>query len=149
MPKRIPITSQDCTIVAHAIVDDADFTWLSHWSWTLTRGYARRSGPRNSKPQIILMHQQIMDFPGKPIDHINDNKLDNRRSNLRTITPGQNRKGPNKTGLSGYRGVSFHHQSGKWRVYATVKGKQHSGGYYTTPEEANTAAIALRKRISL
>lgn len=81
-----------------AIVDDADYKWLSRWKWCAhqtTRGvfYVRRGASRNGKIQSILMHRQIMGLvvgDGKEVDHINRNPLDNRRCNLRLVTRKEN-----------------------------------------------------------
>lgn len=37
---------------------------------------------------------------------------------------------------SGYRGVTYHRQSGKYRAYINVKGKQRHLGLFDTAEEA-------------
>src|SRR3990167_419773 len=97
----------------YTLVDDEEFDWLSKWSWCLhTNGYAQRgifSKKRNIN-KMILMHREIM----KPrdeewIDHINQNKLDNRKSNLRICnasTNGANQKISIKN-TSGYKGVNW------------------------------------------
>jgi hypothetical protein len=41
-----------------------------------------------------------------------------------------------KNNASGYRGVSFHKKSGRWRAYITFKGRQYHLGLYDTPEQA-------------
>lgn len=47
----------------------------------------------DGKRQNWLLHQKIMGYhPGMVIDHINKNKLDNRRSNLRVVTQSDNMK---------------------------------------------------------
>jgi len=56
--------------------------------------------------------------PEFEIDHINHNKSDNRISNLRDVTPYENKKNKpiSKNNASGINGVSFHHKTQKWRV---------------------------------
>jgi len=63
-----------------AIVDAADYEWLSRYRWFLCgAGYAARHAPGKT----ILMHREIMQAPaGMVVDHINGNRLDNRRCNL-------------------------------------------------------------------
>jgi hypothetical protein len=116
-----------------AIVDDEDFEWLNQWDWTavsthrLNGGYAMRMA--NGK--TILMHRLIMRAPeGVEIDHVNGNGLDNRRGNLRFATPEQNQhnRSRNSNNKSGYKGVIFDKNSGKWKMYITA--------LYETPEEA-------------
>ena len=78
-----------------AIVDDEDFEHLSQWKWcTNGDGYAGRNVPDETKASgwvFITMHLVLMGKqPGKEIDHINGDKLDNRRANLRFVTRSQN-----------------------------------------------------------
>lgn len=95
-----------------ALVDDEDFEWLNQWKWwTDHRGYAVRDvGGRKDKKRI-LMHRFINVTPkGYHTDHINHNKLDNRRSNIRTTTPSQNILNSvlSKSNTSGYKGVAWY-----------------------------------------
>src|SRR4051812_32510094 len=93
-------------------VDDADFEWLNQWKWHLsTSGYATRtqyikgSGRKNQKNIIIRMHRLIMNCPeGLFVDHINGNKLNNRRANLRLATQTDNHqnRGKQNNNTSGY-----------------------------------------------
>jgi len=74
-----------------AIVDAADFAWLSRYPWSAWQHgrtfYARRGRANH----IVHMHRQIMrPPPGYVVDHIDGNGLNNRRSNLRICTPAQN-----------------------------------------------------------
>lgn len=69
----------------YAIVDDTDFEWLSRFKWHVdSDGSARKNG-KPGEPR--LMHRLITDAPaGKEVEHINRNRLDNRRSNLRIVS---------------------------------------------------------------
>lgn len=87
-----------------------------------------------------FLHHLIIGKPEKGFvtDHINRNRLDNRRENLRHVPFAmniQNAKGqPN---LSGYKGVA---KSGKrWRAYIKPLGKQLHLGSFATKEEAAKA----------
>jgi hypothetical protein len=82
------------------------------------------------------------------IDHVNGDRLDNRISNLRVADNAENNrnKGKPKSNSSGYKGVCLHKASGTYRTYITVKGKQHSLGYYATVEEA--AEVVRKARVS-
>ena len=81
------------------------------------------------------------------IDHINGEKLDNRRSNLRVLDrPAQTRNladKPRSTNRSGHRGVSFvksRERFGKpWMAYVTVNYKTINLGWYATVDEAAAA----------
>ncbi len=134
-------------VVAHAIVDEDDAEWLSEWTWRLSLGgYAWRTEYR---PQTIniFIHRLILALPhGDPrfSDHINRDRLDNRRANLRIVTKQQNaqNQGLFRDGASRFRGVDF--KKGKWRARVTLGGHQHHLGYFATEEEAAAAARAYR-----
>lgn len=93
MSKQILLTQDK-----FAIVDDEDFEYLNQWKWKLsTNGYAIRC-PSNGKTEdgrykytTIRMHRVIMKPSfGFETDHINFDRLDNRRSNLRNVTKDEN-----------------------------------------------------------
>ncbi len=122
-----------------AIVDDEDFEYLNQWKWLFDSNYARRSiGPAGNQ-ECLYMHKLLINCPkNRKGDHINGNKLDNRKSNLRIATVsenGMNRK-VSKNNKSGLKGVSFF--EGRWRAYIQRKFL----GYYSTKKEA---AIAYNK----
>ena len=129
----------------YAIVDSADFDWLNQWRWFayLSNGvwYAARGQMR----KIVRMHSAILKpRKGLVCDHINGNGLDNRRKNLRAITPihnTQNRK--DSGGVSEMKGVypSFLEKK-PWRARITVNGKLISLGCFVLKEEAKAARVA-------
>lgn len=87
---------------------------------------------------------------GMSIDHICHVKHCVRPEHLRVVTPKQNSEnfgGLDVSNTSGYRGVDWHKQLGKWRVRVGHNGHYYSGGQYSDIEEANAAAIALRKKL--
>jgi len=95
-----------------AIVDKDNFEWLNQWKWFCDRrGYAvRDSGGRKNKKRI-LMHRLInKTTDGLSTDHINRDKLDNRKSNLRSVNQSKNcfNTGLSKNNTSGYKGVQWY-----------------------------------------
>jgi hypothetical protein len=157
MTHTIPVYSKG-KVVAHAQVDGQDVSDLMKFRWSLhNRGYAITGGG-NSK---VLMHRMILGLSnprGKgrgsgvyalQADHINGDKLDNRRANLRVVTNQenhQNRQGGNGR-TSKYRGVSLHSRSGKWHAKAKTGGKSYWGGYHDLELDAAVAAWELRQRL--
>lgn len=105
-----------------ALVDDSDYEWLSKFKWRYnSAGYAARHSPwENGTRKTIYMHVLIGNGrPGFEVDHINHDKLDNRRSNLRVCTKKDNSHnrpiGRNNT--SGYKGVFSNKNRKRWLVY--------------------------------
>lgn len=95
-----------------ALVDDDMFEYLNQFKWFCdSRGYAVRDiGGRKNKKRI-LMHRLINKTPKNLVtDHINRNKLDNRKKNLRSVTQRQNTFNAklSKNNKSGYNGISFY-----------------------------------------
>jgi len=76
------------------------------------------------------------EWPSGVIDHINGNRADDRISNLREATQGQNvrNRGKQKNNSSGFKGVSAH--QGKWVARLTIDGKTIRASGFDTPELA-------------
>jgi len=95
------------------LIDDGDREWLSRWRWSLTNsGYPHASSG--------LIHRLITGAKkGEYVDHVNGDKLDNRRANLRLATQQQNqrnrRRAKSKTS-SQFKGVFWDKDKRKWRV---------------------------------
>ena len=72
------------------LIDEEDFEYLDQFSWHFdTNGYVKTTvWNKEKKTNITLrMHQLLIGKQeGMLIDHINNNKADNRRSNLRHLT---------------------------------------------------------------
>jgi hypothetical protein len=100
------------------IVDDDNYEELHKYKWLCDTGYAVTKGyPGVPK---MKMHRLVNKTPeGFDTDHINRNRLDNRRCNLRTVTHQQNlynnRLRPRNK--SGHRGICFRPSPyNKWQV---------------------------------
>ena len=88
--KELPLTQGKA-----ALVDDADFEWLSQWKWTAMRAkdtwYAVRKPYVGKVRLTVMMHRQIANTKdGMHTDHRDGNGLNNQRTNLRSATPTQN-----------------------------------------------------------
>lgn len=96
----------------------------------------------------LLLHRVVMHAPkGLQVDHRNHDGLDNRKANLRLGTASQNqqnRKGPQRNGSSGFRGVTWSKVAGKWAAQYQLNGRNHHVGLFTTKEKAAAAAAAAR-----
>jgi len=107
-----------------------DSTLVDSYSWSIDgRGYAIAT----IEGKIKKLHRMIMGEPeGMEVDHINGNKLDNRRENLRAVTKNQNQwnRATNVNSTSGFRGIGWVKSASKWRVRIQVDGNQISLGRY-------------------
>lgn len=81
------------------------------------------------------------EWPTGVIDHINRDPYDNRLCNLRLCSQQQNtfNAGPSKNNTSGFKGVYFRKDTGKWAAEITHNRKKKSLGCYPTPELASAA----------
>ena len=124
------------------LVDDNLFDYLNQWKWGIsTKGYVYRK--ENNK--YIAMHRIVNNTPlDFETDHINRNKLDNRRKNLRTVTRSQNKF---NTGLwrhnkSKHKGVYWDKVTNKWRAMIQIDRKGMSLGRFIKKSDA---ILARRK----
>ena len=89
-------------------------------------------------------------WPKNQIDHINGDKVDNRISNLREVTNGENQqnlkrcKSHNK---SGYLGVSKNKK--KWKAEIAAGGRKYHIGTFDTPKEAHEAYMREKSKLHL
>lgn len=113
-----------------ALVDDDDFERVSvrKWSYHHT-GYAV-----SGKPQISLHRFIFKAKKGQILDHINCNKLDNRKSNLRLCTTSQNLHRVTKG-----KGIEWRKSRKAWVVRMKVKGVKKYIGYFKDKKEAEEA----------
>jgi len=140
----IELRNKKGEVVAHAVVDDIDYEFVMQWRWHLSRGYACRRYRKDGKMRGELLHRKVAARAGlcldNQIDHINRNKLDNRRSNLRAATASQNQmnrpaQANNKLGVKGVQQT----KQGRYRAYDRANGKYKHIGVYDTVEEAKAA----------
>jgi hypothetical protein len=120
-------------------IDDRDLARVARYHWCISNGYVvgRVAGRSITLQEFIMGKQQ-----GCIVDHRDDDKLDNRRKNLRHITQSHNvRRSPKHTGYY------WSEPNMKWRVQITINNKQHHLGYYTTEQQARRAYLNARKKL--
>jgi hypothetical protein len=120
------------------------------WSVSNT-GYVVRKEPNGSTTflhKLILADRLAQLPPGRldeiVVDHINGNRLDNRRSELRIATPLQNARNhcTPTNNSSGQTGVSWNEKRGRWRA----KLARRELGYFQTYEEAVEARLVAERQ---
>lgn len=124
-----------------AVIDLADLPSIGsfHWSYCAC-GYAAR----NVQGKRVYLHRSIIPVPeGMEIDHVDGDKLNNRRSNIRICTPSQNgaNRGKLSTNTSGFKGVIRGRSKLRenWCARIWAQGRQIYIGTFETPEDAGTA----------
>lgn len=135
--RRIPLTQGK-----FALVDADDFGGLSKHKWCAMRAKHTWYACRREAGRTILMHRVIMKTPkGMVVDHKDRNGLDNRKANLRNCTWAQNNRnsGPRSPG-TGFRGVRYDEERGKY-----VAAVRHKGGTLTLGEFDDPAEAALAR----
>jgi hypothetical protein len=101
-------------------------------------------GLYKDKKQVFI-HQLITDFKYSTIDHINGNKLDNRKSNLRPATPSQNAMNRHNIPKSGYIGVYKRKDNDKWSAKICINYKTIYLGSFNNLEDAIKARLKAEK----
>lgn len=130
----------------YAIVDDGDYEYLMQWKWYYNSGYA----VRGANPKI-MMHRVINCTPDElDTDHINQNRLDNRRCNLRNATRAQNcvNRKLQSNNTSGFKGVSWHKYHKYWVAFIIKDKKTLTIGRYKNKHDAAAAVDKEALRFS-
>lgn len=88
--------------------------------------------------RYVYLHREILGNPSCEVDHINGDKLDNRKENLRLATRQQNEcnKQAYKNNTSGAKGVIKDKRSGKYVARIRYNNRSIHIGCYTTLQAA-------------
>ena len=147
----IIIRNDDNEKICESIIDIEDYLIIKDFKWYLgNNGYLMS----DSDNQRNYLHRLILNKPTEYIDHINRDKLDNRKCNLRLCNQSQNgyNRKLNKNNISGYKGVSWINDKRKFKSQIKNNYKVYFLGYYDTKEEAalayNKKAIEFGKEFS-
>lgn len=128
-----------------ALVDDNIFDELNQFKWCAIKRphtyYACRHTRTadNKKRTLIYMHSVIAG--GKDYDHKDRNGLNNQLNNLRQATYSQNssNRERRKDNSSGFKGVYFEENRGKWRAIITVNHQRKHLGRFNNAVDAARA----------
>jgi len=142
--KKIPLTHG-----LFALVDDADYEWVAKCKWHATekdprRAYARRC--LNNKGSF--MHRELTGARrGLEVDHIDRNRLNNQRANLRVCNRAENARNmvPNSPSSYGFRGIEKHFN--RWRATVNCNAVTYKTRQYGSAFEAALAYDALARKL--
>jgi hypothetical protein len=102
------------------IIDVEDVPKVENFKWHIqSKGYV-------SSKKAGLLHRLIIGAePAQLVDHINRNKLDNRKANLRIASRSENVRNSKIpiTNTTGTKGVCFHRGTRKWEAFINKDGK--------------------------
>jgi hypothetical protein len=127
------------------LVDKECFGSLSKYSWSISRGgYARRGFRKDGNKTYLQMHREILGLSpddNQVVDHINGNKLDNRRANLRICDRSENNWNVpiRSDNTSGLKGVQWHAKSQKWMAQIGFRYRTVYLGLHETAQAAHEA----------
>lgn len=153
------ITAEQLKQYLHYNPDDGSFTWIKRPAYRIKVGSKAQSKDANGYISICLLGKTNQahrlawlymtgEWPSNLIDHINRNPSDNRWCNLREATRAQNNYNIKKSvrNTSGYKGVSFHKNTNKWKATINVKCKPIHLGLFDNKEQAAEAYIQAAKK---
>lgn len=142
----IDVDGQECYI------DIDDYEKVKKYHWYINPGGYVCS---NINKKTVFIHRYILNFNGdftkQQTDHINRDKLDNRKDNLRIVSVSENahNRVTFKNNKSGYKGVSFDKRYGKWRCEISLNGKTKIIGYFDLKEDAIDARLREEQQYKL
>lgn len=147
----IPVWRRDGAVQAYATVDGDDAELAIQQRWHMHGGYVARGVRQRGSRQVMViwLHREIIGlthWDGLEGDHINRDRLDCRRSNLRVVTHAQNMQNSpgHKHSSSAYRGVSWEASRRKWLARVRVSGKLVLVGRYIDELDAARAVQVAR-----
>lgn len=151
----IPLCSRSNDIVAYAAIDVADVERIACYRWYLHRGYARRTERgEDGRKRTVHMHRAILanDLADSlEVDHIDRDRLNNRRANLRAVSRADNMQNKSLYRIrrsSQHRGVSYDPRwNGRWKAQVKINGKARFIGHFATEAEAHAAVVDARARL--
>lgn len=146
--REIQLTQGQVAYVSpHRFEELLEFGWYAIWDKKGRCFYARRNiyHPSTQTQTSITMHRHILGLePGDPreADHVNRKEtLNNTDSNLEIADRSQQvrNRGRRRDNTSGYKGVSFNNEVGKWVARIWVRGRRVFLGYFDAPDLAYAA----------
>lgn len=122
------------------MIDKEDYDKVKDYKWYCRNGNNKNTVSNNMIGYLSRLLTNTTD-PKIKVDHINHNRLDNRKKNLRPCTHAQNLYNQlrHTTNKSGKKGVYWYPPLKKWVAQVRYNGSSFHLGYFKTKEEAADA----------
>lgn len=134
-------------------IDAEDVERVNRHRWFCdSQGYVSRNAVMGGRRTRQKLHRFLLNLPPGDdpcVDHINRDRLDNRKANLRTLTRAQNSQNKcSTTGASSvYRGVHWDPRNKRWRAFVKHRGVRTHLGLFA--DELEAARVASDRRRSV
>lgn len=137
-----------CTNGVSFVFDLDNLNEISKHNWFLdSNGYIFA----NVNDTKVRIHRMVLNCTGetKCVDHINGNKLDNRKINLRECSVSENAMNKRRkvTSNSRYKGVTWHKKNNKWQAQIEINSKSKYIGQFDNELEAALAYDRMAREL--
>lgn len=133
-------------------IDESDFLLTSSFKLGIMKrsdrkGFYVKCEDKKTRKYVGLLHRILLNVEDRNIvvDHIDNNGLNNRRSNLRLATYVQNQQNRHSS-INEIPGVFFRKDRNKWASKITVNKKLINLGHFDTFEEAKIERLKAEKQ---
>ena len=128
------------------LFDKEDYDKIKDYHWYVQQGYIKTV----VRGKNIALHRLVMgvldDEDKSPVDHINRNKLDDRKENLRIVTTAQNNRNRDRWRKDGTKVGVYKFRENKWESKIGINGECTRIGVYDTYEDAVKARIEAEEK---
>ena len=142
----ISLYNRNGDVVAETKVDLVDIERILQHKWCVdSDGYAISTVGNKQ----LKLHRFVFGDTNMMIDHIDRDKLNNTKSNLRECTASQNSQNVVKSGrkpVGGFKGVNYQRKQGTWRARICVNGDYIYLGTFKDFEDAKRARIEAENK---
>lgn len=140
---EVIITNKNDEYVCTTIIDKEDVEKISGYRWTFNGKYVRMY--KGTSP--VYLHRFLLDYEGDlDIDHINGDRLDNRKENLRIVSRAENLW--NKP-VAGYHKITDRPLKKPYYIRIERNGKVAFQKYVATEEEARELSMQKQRELGM
>ena len=128
--------------------DVEDFEKIQNYTWFETdNGYVVSDSVNRKRTRLhrLILGLDNVNSKENLVDHINHNKMDNRKNNLRKCTSSQNNM--NRTPIGNYTGVKWREDKNKWEARICKDRNVMVLGLFNTMDDAIKARIEAEQKL--